>query len=1017
MRRFVGVLPRFRMVLTLCALVGGLRTLPDCNEPPVSGTTCVAFRVASNGDHTCALLGVQVVCNGAPSDGGAASDGGTLGGCFQAAREVRCWGDNSMGQAGQTERRFFQTPVRVDLGLTTTATQSAPGILALATGRAHTCVILQRGTVRCWGSDANGRLGGGTRQSDVPGLREVTQIAAGAAHTCALLQDRTVRCWGGNASGQAGRPASDSVATPTEVGLSDVTAITAGAAHTCAVQAGGQVWCWGSNADGQLGIGSAPSSDVPVMVPLSATGAPLFPEVIVYAGERHTCARLSDGTARCWGYNNNGQLGDGTTTSRMTPVTVPGLGATENPVTSLAAGAEHTCAGMRDGTVRCWGANDKGQLGNNSTTRSTMPVAVADLTRAIALSAGASHTCAHQVNGTVRCWGGQGLGGGVQRFSVGNAPGPELQCCLPTPAAPGGACVDTQNDSANCGTSGNTCPSGRLCRAGGCACPAPLTTCGAACVDVSTNVSHCGLCNNACPTMNASGAECRMGACAISCGAGRGDCNGMIADGCETDLQTTVAHCGACGRACAPPNADGVCRAGACAVMACRAGFTDCDGRADNGCEATLTSDSNHCGACGNACGGANSTSTCTAGVCGRMTCNAGFKDCDNDRRNGCETPSATMACAVPAATLPTGSRVSAGGHTVNIVDAAAAAELGPFLQCPRGRTCGLEGLTRAFYRYYSDDYDFVIFVAGAAIQFTSPCPTCDPDPDAAEAATEAVRRPAFSGTGVGPRSNSTYAGLAPVRLRAVIGANQGSVTSSPATLHEILHYWGVELKTLAMPGASPRPMFGPGRFEGHWGVSSVRGQLDGFDPSTATCIGGGTFPNCTAGSDGRVRIDTPPGPTGAQASCLMRGRTAIGWSTIGAPGDVLRYAPLELYLMGLVGSADAGGPWYVLDGARDISTSGFEAQWSGTALRRVTIADVIAANGDRAPAPVSEKAFRTAVAVFSAAPVDAAWLANVERWASILGNQSTDPCLMSFETATGGRATMSTTLGATRLP
>jgi alpha-tubulin suppressor-like RCC1 family protein len=124
------------------------------------------------------------------------------------------------------------------------------------------------------------------------------------------------------------------------------------------------------------------------------------------AGELHTCAVRNDGTMRCWGYNADGQLGDGTQTDRPTPITVSGL----TTAVTVSAGIFHTCAVLVGGTARCWGDNSSGQLGDNSTTRRRTPVNVASLTNAIAISAGGFHTCALLADGTVRCWGENGNG-------------------------------------------------------------------------------------------------------------------------------------------------------------------------------------------------------------------------------------------------------------------------------------------------------------------------------------------------------------------------------------------------------------------------------------------------------------------------------------------------------------------------------------------------------------------------------------------------------------------------------
>src|SRR5207253_335143 len=133
----------------------------------------------------------------------------------------------------------------------------------------------------------------------------------------------------------------------------------------------GTVWCWGRNDEGQLGDGTTLGRPAPVQV-AGITGA-----LAVSGGYHHTCALLSDGTVQCWGRNLEGQLGDGTTTSSATPVRVGGV----TGAVAVSAGILHTCALLSNGTVKCWGAvgpnNDFGQLGNGATTGSSTPVTVA----------------------------------------------------------------------------------------------------------------------------------------------------------------------------------------------------------------------------------------------------------------------------------------------------------------------------------------------------------------------------------------------------------------------------------------------------------------------------------------------------------------------------------------------------------------------------------------------------------------------------------------------------------------
>ncbi|MBK8481550.1 MAG: hypothetical protein IPL40_10290 [Proteobacteria bacterium] len=140
-------------------------------------------------------------------------------------------------------------------------------------------------------------------------------------------------------------------------------------------------------------------------------------------GQTHTCARLTNGTVRCWGYNASGRLGDGSTTNSSTPVTVLGL----SNASTLALGNAHSCARLTNGTLRCWGYNASGQLGDGTTTSRETPVAVAQLSRVTAVAAGVYHTCAQLSTGLLRCWG-QGANGQLGTAAFGTM--------ALTPAAP-----------------------------------------------------------------------------------------------------------------------------------------------------------------------------------------------------------------------------------------------------------------------------------------------------------------------------------------------------------------------------------------------------------------------------------------------------------------------------------------------------------------------------------------------------------------------------------------------------
>ena len=183
-------------------------------------------------------------------------------------------------------------------------------------------------------------------------------ISAGRNHTCALLSTGGVKCWGYNGVNALGDGTYTSRLTPANVsGLSSgVSAIAAGGSHTCALLSTGGVKCWGYNFYGQLGDGTRTDRTTPTDVSGLSSGVSA-----IVAGLNHTCALLSTGGVKCWGWNSNGQLGNGSNTNKTTPTDVSGL---SSGVSAIAAGETHTCALLSTGGVKCWGSGDLGQLGN-----------------------------------------------------------------------------------------------------------------------------------------------------------------------------------------------------------------------------------------------------------------------------------------------------------------------------------------------------------------------------------------------------------------------------------------------------------------------------------------------------------------------------------------------------------------------------------------------------------------------------------------------------------------------------
>lgn len=229
-------------------------------------------------------------------------------------------------------------------------------------------------------------------------LSGVAAVSAGLRHTCALTTAGGVECWGDNSSGELGDGTTVSRRTPVEVsGLGvSMAAISAGGVHTCALTTTGGVKCWGAS------YGPTPV-DVPGLNGVVAA---------VSAGGGHDCVLTTAGGLKCWGSNVYGQLGDGTTTSRTTPVDVSGLAS---GVASVSAGYRHTCAVTTGGGVRCWGHNIYGQLGDGTTTGpelcsgdpcSKTPIDVSGLTTGVAaVSAGTNGTCSRTTSSGVKCWG------------------------------------------------------------------------------------------------------------------------------------------------------------------------------------------------------------------------------------------------------------------------------------------------------------------------------------------------------------------------------------------------------------------------------------------------------------------------------------------------------------------------------------------------------------------------------------------------------------------------------------
>ena len=284
---------------------------------------------------------------------------------------MKCWGRNNNGQVG-VAGGDQKNPQTVSLGSGRTAT-------SVYAGYHHTCAILDDQSVKCWGRNSEGELGiGSTTNQNSPTTinslgsgRHAISLALGQGFTCALLDDGSIKCWGSDDDGRRGdgggsggletkSPPSTTISLPAG---RTATQISAGEAHACALLDDGSVVCWGRNIEGELGDGTTTQRNSPTATSSFGTG---HKAVFVSVGYSHTCALLDDGGVRCWGSNNNGQLGDGTSIDKSSPQSTDinlGTGVT---ATGISAGGGHTCAMLNTGGMKCWGARGGGQLGDNS---------------------------------------------------------------------------------------------------------------------------------------------------------------------------------------------------------------------------------------------------------------------------------------------------------------------------------------------------------------------------------------------------------------------------------------------------------------------------------------------------------------------------------------------------------------------------------------------------------------------------------------------------------------------------
>jgi alpha-tubulin suppressor-like RCC1 family protein len=405
-REITGILAFLTVIATALSGCG------DVNFDPGAVGNTLASSVATGDSHTCAVVtGGKVLCWGLNTSGQLGDNtvldalspvqvsgitdavqvsAGARHACARLSNgTVWCWGDNTEGQLGNSSFVDSRIPVQA---------QGISGAVSVAAGGSHTCVVNASGTAQCWGLNTSGQLGNATNNSsNVPvsvfGVTTASTIVAGGSHTCARFSDATISCWGSNILDQLGNTGLIAASRNTPIAVSGINtaiSISAGTSHNCAEVAGApsRVRCWGDNFSGQLARAwtpqippSPPLTSSPEALPIIGISTPTW----VAAGFAHSCSVLADNTIRCWGENFDGQLGNGNFVGFVPPDPSASITSTIVPVTvsgivsatQVAAGQFHTCSLLLNGSIMCWGDNSSGQLGDGTGIFSATPVQVA----------------------------------------------------------------------------------------------------------------------------------------------------------------------------------------------------------------------------------------------------------------------------------------------------------------------------------------------------------------------------------------------------------------------------------------------------------------------------------------------------------------------------------------------------------------------------------------------------------------------------------------------------------------
>lgn len=414
----------------------------------IGSTTSKGYQ--ATGNNMASLTGINLGTGKTATQLGAMANGACV---LLNDGTIKCWGQNNVGQLGQGDvNDRGDDPGEMGDSLVTTPIGTT--VAQLATGWHHACVRFTTGAVKCWGQGSDGKLGIGTTADmgdaagEVAGLaniqlggggtRTATFISAGTQNTCAALDNNTVKCWGIDNVGQLGRGSSTTYATLGDGGGEMDNALPAATPQTgrtfvaaypgngmiCYLEDNGTAVCNGNNIFGQLGIGQPAhvgddADEMGAFLTKVDVGTGLTVSKVAM-GATHTCVIVNTGQVKCFGRNNYGQLGYGDKVNRGSELTdmgdnLPFVDLNGKTAKDITAGQHHTCAILSDDTTRCWGRNSEGQLGRDNTASigdnagemgsSLGATNVGSGRYAVELKAGNYHTCARLDNATMKCWG------------------------------------------------------------------------------------------------------------------------------------------------------------------------------------------------------------------------------------------------------------------------------------------------------------------------------------------------------------------------------------------------------------------------------------------------------------------------------------------------------------------------------------------------------------------------------------------------------------------------------------